>query len=376
MERNQTVETMIKDYGTEAFQNHREEIYAVLRVLCFCLEFLQNQEDWGGRHARAVPLRDDSEQRAWEQKLMEQYDSGLRREELWKLKEKLEEGKLWIGRLIPLEKFFRQGLLLLWKETESWEIGDCWTEFMELQMAVNGYTDYRAFLEAVYMLGFSELFGLQRGTVWHVMEGDFRDAQHFLLSFREQIPETAWENYDGYCDRLLTELEKNRMDAIELAFRERDEGLLKAAKKAPVLQRFYEAMEEMGEDDFERFVKGLFREEENFWEDILGCGAQADHRIRKLNKLRELENYFVYGNAKIRRRLFRYLSGEEQALLMERWMVFFYPSVFGDVAYRLRSMSHAAQPDLSWPEYQKEMLDSLEVIAGRFMKEDDYNYLL
>lgn len=376
MERNQTVETMIKDYGTEAFQNHREEIYAVLRVLCFCLEFLQNQEDWSGRHARAVPFRHDTEQREWEQKFTEQYDSGLRREELWKLKEKLEEVELWIGRPIPLENFFRQGFLLLWEETESWKLGDCWTEFMEMQMAVNGYTDYRAFLEAVYMLGFSELFGLQRGTVWHVIEGDFRDAQHFLLSFREQIPETVWENYDGYCYSLLAELEKNRIDAIEQAFRERDEGLLKAAKKAPVLQRFYEAMEEMGEADFERFVKDLFRKEENFWEDIPGCGTQADRCIRKLIRLRELEHCFVYGNSEIRRRLFRYLSGEEQVLLMERWMASFYPSVLGDVAYRLRSMSHAARPDLPWPEYREEMLDSLEVIAGRLMKEEDYNYLL
>lgn len=132
MERNQTVETIIKEYGTEAFQNHREEIYAVLRVLCFCLEFLQNQEDWGGRHAQAIPLRYETDQNEWEQRFAEEYDSSLRREELLKLEEKLKQGERWIGKPIPLEKFFHHGLLLLQEETKTWGIGDGWTALMEM----------------------------------------------------------------------------------------------------------------------------------------------------------------------------------------------------------------------------------------------------
>ncbi len=376
MERNQMVETIIKDYGTEAFQNHREEIYTVLRVLCFCLEFLQNQEDWGGRHARAIPLRYETDQSEWEQRFAEEYDSGLRREELLKLEEKLEQGERWIRKPIPLEKFFRHGLLLLQEETKTWGIGDCWTALMEMQMAVNGYTDYRAFLEAVYMLGFCELFGLQRGIIWHITAGDFRDAQHFLLSFRERIPEKGWGDYDSYCGGLLAELEKNRMNAIELAFKEREAGLLKAAKKAPVLRKFYRAMEEMEEAAFEGLVKDMFWAEENGHEDVPGCSAQADHRIRKLTKLWRLAEFFVYGDSKTRQRLFRYLSEEEQALLMERWMGSFYPFDLQDVFYSLRSMSQTACPDLPELEYREEMLASLEIIVGRVAKEEGCAYLL
>ena len=51
----EAAENALKDYGKEAFLNHREEVYRAIETVCFCMEFLQNQEDWGSR--RAVPVR-------------------------------------------------------------------------------------------------------------------------------------------------------------------------------------------------------------------------------------------------------------------------------------------------------------------------------
>ena len=51
-------EAAIKKYGKEAFLNHRDKVFDAIESICFCLEFLQNQEDWGSK--RAIPLREDS----------------------------------------------------------------------------------------------------------------------------------------------------------------------------------------------------------------------------------------------------------------------------------------------------------------------------
>ena len=38
-------ESRLKKYGEDAFMRHREEVCAAVRTVCFCLEFLQNEEN-------------------------------------------------------------------------------------------------------------------------------------------------------------------------------------------------------------------------------------------------------------------------------------------------------------------------------------------
>ena len=91
-------EAAIKKYGKEAFLNYRDKVFDAIESICFCLEFLQNQEDWGSK--RAIPLREDSfTQEVWEEFFSKQYDHDIRRVELMKLRMELDEED------IPLKNF-------------------------------------------------------------------------------------------------------------------------------------------------------------------------------------------------------------------------------------------------------------------------------
>ena len=148
-------EEAIKKYGKEAFLSRRDEVCDAIECVCFCLECLQNQEDWGGK--RAIPLRETYfTQEEWEKHFSEQHDHDIRRVELMKLRMELDEDDD-----IPLKNFLFQGLDLmingLWYDPESW------MQLMETQIMTDQYTDYRAFLEAVYVLGLLEVWNLQMG---------------------------------------------------------------------------------------------------------------------------------------------------------------------------------------------------------------------
>ena len=152
-------EEAIKKYGKEAFLSHRDEVCDAIECVCFCLECLQNQEDWGGK--RAIPLRETYfTQEEWEKHFSEQYDHDIRRVELMKLRMELDEDDD-----IPLKNFLFQGLDLmingLWYDPESW------MQLMETQIMTDQYTDYRAFLGAVYVLGLLEVWNLQMGISFH-----------------------------------------------------------------------------------------------------------------------------------------------------------------------------------------------------------------
>ena len=78
-------EAAIKKYGKEAFLSHRGEVCDAIESVCFCLECLQNQEDWGGK--RAIPLRATYfTQEEWKKHFSEQYDHDIRRVELMRLR--------------------------------------------------------------------------------------------------------------------------------------------------------------------------------------------------------------------------------------------------------------------------------------------------
>ena len=98
----------------EAFFSHREEVCKAVRAVCFCGEFLQNQEDWGLR--RALCMKRDCTQAYWGQYFKEHYNRGLRREELWKLKTELDGPGSWLGEKVPLKNFLQQGFFLLAEE--------------------------------------------------------------------------------------------------------------------------------------------------------------------------------------------------------------------------------------------------------------------
>lgn len=355
-------EAAIKKYGKEAFLSHRDEVHDAIESICFCLEFLQNQEDWGMK--RAIPLRADYiTQEEWEESFSKQYDHDIRRVELMKLRMELEGD-------IPLENFFFQGLDLMingrWYDLESW------MQLMETQIMTDQYTDYRAFLEAVYVLGFLEVWNLQMGISCHFFRGDFCDAEHFLKSFASQVPEEEQEDYKDFCAKIAESIREYRRNDMKEILKERDRRLKNMQEEKggiPILDHFDKSMGGMSDEDFEKFVTEQLKKIED---DITRLDDEMDPQRRKIIRIQDLAELFIYGGSRLKERLFQHLSGEDQMLVMEWWMADYYPSTIDELVRRLEGMLHAAWPEMVWDEIKAEIRSSVEKVMGRATQERNY----
>ncbi len=379
------VEAAIEKYGKEAFLSHRDEVCDAIESICFCLEFLQNQEDWGSK--RAIPLRESYlTQEEWEKLFAEQYDHDIRRVELMRLRMELDVD-------IPLKNFLFQGLDLM---INGWQRDlESFTQLMETQIMVDQYEDYRAVVEAVYVLGLLEVWSLQCGTSCHFFRGDFRDAEHFLKSFAGQIPEEGREIYKDFSTGISEVIEEQRRDDMKMILEERDQRLKNMQEEKggiPILDLFYKSMWGMADRDFEKFVTAQFRETEDEGEGVLpGYSRELSLQKRKIFRLQDLAELFVYGGSRLRERLFRHLSGEEQMLVMEWWVADYYPSTVDELVGRFDGMFQAAQPEKVWEEGSEEgVCDSMEIwhekmkaelrssvekVMGRVTREGDYRWV-
>lgn len=357
-------EAAIKKYGKEAFFNHRDEVCDAIESVCFCLECLQNQEDWCGK--RAIPLRETYfTQEEWEKRFSEQYDHDIRRVELMRLRMELDGD-------IPLKNFLFQGLDLmmngLWYDPESW------MQLMETQIMTDQYTDYRAFLEAVYVLGLLEVWNLQLGISFHFFRGDFCDAEHFLKSFAGRVPEEEQEDYKDFCARISEAIKEQRRDDMKEILKERGRRLKNMQEEKggiPVLDRFDKIMGGMSEEDFEKFVTEQLKNvtedlEEMEDEDIPGVDYEMKLQWRKNIRVRDLAKLFVYGGSRLKERLLHHLSGEDQMLVMEWWTADYYPSAIDELVRRLDGMLHAAQSETVQDEdAEEEACESIEILQNK-----------
>lgn len=357
-------EAAIKKYGKEAFLNHRDEVHDAIESVCFCLECLQNQEDWGGK--RAIPLRKTYfTQEEWEKHFSEQYDHDIRRVELMRLRMELDGD-------IPLKNFLFQGLDLmmngLWYDPESW------MQLMETQIMTDQYTDYRAFLEAVYVLGLLEVWNLQLGISFHCFRGDFCDAEHFLKSFASQVPEEEREDYKEFCAGIWEAIKEQRRDDMKEILKERDRRLKNMQEEKggiPVLDRFDKSMGGMSDEDFEKFVTEQIKNvtedlKETEDEDIPGVDYEMKFQWRKNIRTRDLAALFVYGGSRLKERLFHHLSGEDQMLVMEWWTADYYPSAIDELVRRLEKMLYVAWPETVRDEDAEEgACESMEILQNK-----------
>ncbi len=374
MEASEAVRRAAEDHGKEAFFHHREEVYDAVRAVCFCGEFLQNQEDWSFQ--RAICMRRGCSQAHWEERFKEDYDRGLRREELWKLQKELGGQGTWMGKDVPLKNFLRQGVFLLAEEADgSLDGSQEWLEMMETQMITDRYGDHRAFLEAVYVTGLWEIMKFQQGTNWHDILGDFRDGEHLLAALRSLIPEEGREAYDRYQAGLVKEMEEKRVEAMKTILGERDLRLQRSREEKggiPVLDRFQKVMEEMDEEGFKQYVMERFDDEG--WEEDEKLSPKLNQISRIAVRVRSLAEPFVYADTKLKERLFWHLSKEEQRVAMEQWIAGYYPADVETLAIRLGDMLRQVRivaEDL-WDSdeeggglFEQILGDSLEKITGR-----------
>lgn len=374
MEASEAVRRAAEDHGKEAFFHHREEVYDAVRAVCFCGEFLQNQEDWSFQ--RAICMRRGCSQAHWEERFKEDYDRGLRREELWKLQKELGGQGTWMGKDVPLKNFLRQGVFLLAEEADgSLDGSQEWLEMMETQMITDRYADHRAFLEAVYVTGLWEIMKFQQGTNWHDILGDFRDGEHLLAALRSLIPEEGREAYDRYQAGLVKEMEEKRVEAMKTILGERDLRLQRSREEKggiPVLDRFQKVMEEMDEEGFKQYVMERFDDEG--WEEDEKLSPKLNQISRIAARVRSLAEPFVYADTKLKERLFWHLSKEEQRVAMEQWIAGYYPADVETLAIRLGDMLRQVRmvsEDL-WDSdeeggglFERILGDSLEKITGR-----------
>lgn len=374
MEASEAVRRAAEDHGKEAFFHRREEVYDAVRAVCFCGEFLQNQEDWSFQ--RAICMRRGCSQAHWEERFKEDYDRGLRREELWKLQKELGGQGTWMGKDVPLKNFLRQGVFLLAEEADgSLDGSQEWLEMMETQMITDRYGDHRAFLEAVYVTGLWEIMKFQQGTNWHDILGDFRDGEHLLAALRSLIPEEGREAYDRYQAGLVKEMEEKRVEAMKTILGERDLRLQRSREEKggiPVLDRFQKVMEEMDEEGFKQYVMERFDDEG--WEEDEKLSPKLNQISRIAARVRSLAEPFVYADTKLKERLFWHLSKEEQRVAMEQWIAGYYPADVETLAIRLGDMLRQVRmvsEDL-WDSdeeggglFERILGDSLEKITGR-----------
>ncbi|MFG6331901.1 MAG: hypothetical protein K1W28_08790 [Lachnospiraceae bacterium] len=366
-------ESRLKKYGEDAFMRHREEVCAAVRTVCFCLEFLQNEENWSGRRALARERYWYSERLTPEEKEKdwEKYDSGARQKAYRKLKSALKERKWRIGgQEIPLRNFLRMGLMLLTEKAGTDGMGDE-IQLMESQMEINCFQDFREFLEAVYLLGFAELFNRQRMDAGSSLEGEHRDAERFLKALEPYIPEEGQADYGLFGRELLQEQARERRKAMERIMEEREEKLTRAVEEISLFQLFREAMERMPEEEFEKLVTPD-REEEDIcgWEELSGDEQESIRRERRTNRIRNLASAFVYGGSRARHRLLGQFSGEEQMLVMEQWMAAYYPRDEEMLESRLGRMAWVAGLEAYSQERDRVIREAMEKLLGRPLRND------
>lgn len=375
MKGNDVCENRLKDYGDEAFMRHREEVCAAVRTVCFCLEFLQNEENWSGRRALARErywyserLTLDEKEKDWEK-----YDRSARRKASRELENKLKEQKWRIGEQeIPLKNFLRTGLMLLTEKAgHDWTTGDELLRLMESQVEINRFQDFREFLEAVYLFGFAELFNRQRMDAGSSLEGEHRDAERFLKALKPYIPKERQTDYGLFCRELLQEQAQERRKAMERIMEEREEKLGRAVEEISFFRLFREAVEGMPEEEFEKLVTPD-REEDDIcgWEELSGKEQESIRRERMEARIRNLASAFVYGGSKVRQRLLGQLSGEEQMLVMEQWMAAYYPQDEEMLENRLGGMAWAAWPETYSEERDRVIKEAMEKLLGRPLRND------
>ena len=146
-------------------------------------------------------------------------------------------------------------------------------------------------------------------------------------------------------------MEKKRVDAMKNILGERDWRLQRIRKEKegiPVLNLFEKAMEAMGEDEFKQFITERFDDRE--WEDEEGLDPKLNLRLRKITRVSQLAELFVYGNARLKER----------------------PADVEKLAGRLERMLCHGQTEGLWDFdegwgnfYEKALKDSLEKIMGR-----------
>ena len=309
----------------------------------------------------------DEEEKDWEK-----YDRSARPKAYRKLERELKERKWRIGgQEIPLRNFLRMGLMLLTEKAGSDGIGDE-IRLMESQMEVNRFQDFREFLEAVYLLGFTEFFEVRNTDDRFSLEGEYRDAERFLKALRPCIPEEGQADYGLFCRELLEEQARERRKAMERIMEEREERLAQAVEEISLFRLFREAMEGMSEEEFQKLVTpGREEDEICGWEELSGEEQESIRREMKTNRIRNLAGAFVYGGSDVRQRLLGRLSGEEQMLVMEQWMAAYYPRDKEMLENRLRRMAWIAEPEeasLAEDWQGRVIREAVEKLLGRTLQ--------
>lgn len=367
MKENDVLKNKLKDYGNEAFMRHREEACLAVRTVCFCLEFLQNEENWSGRRVLVGEsfygyLLQEEKEKAWKI-----YGRSVRRKAFRDLERELKERKWRVGgQEIPLKSFLQQELMLLTEKGGNDWIGDEWFRLMEEQVEINRFLDFREFLEAVYLLGFAEFFDTQDRDAGSSLVGEHRDAERFLKALKPYIPEEGQEDYGLFGRELLEGQARARRKAMERVMEEREEKLTRAAEEIPLFKLFREAMEDMPEEEFQKLVMPD-REEDDIcgFKELPGKEQESIRRKRKENRIRNLASAFIYGGSKARQRLLGQLPEEEQMLVMEQWMAAYYPQDKEMLEDRLRRMAHAAGLEVYWQEEDHAIREAMEKLLGR-----------
>ena len=164
----------------------------------------------------------------------------------------------------------------------------------------------------------------------------------------------------------------------------------------PVLDRFDKSMGGMSDEDFEKFVTEQIKNvteqlKETEDEDIPGLDYEMKLQWRKIIRIRELAELFVYGESRLKERLFHHLSGEDQMLVMEWWTADYYPSAIDELVGRLDGMLHAVQSvmvrdedaeeeacesmEILQDKRKTEIRSSAEKVMGRATQERDYRWV-
>lgn len=372
MTENMACENRLRKYGAEAFMRHQEEVCAAVRTVCFCLEYLQNEKNWSGRRVLVWDdlygyLRPEEKEKDWKK-----YDGSARQKAYRELERELKERKWRIGEQeIPLRNFLRMGLMLLTKKAGSDDMG-YGILLMESQMEINRFQDFREFLEAVYLLGFTEFFEVRNTDDRFSLEGEYRDAERFLKALRPCIPEEGQADYGLFCRELLEEQARERRKAMERIMEEREERLAQAVEEISLFRLFREAMEGMSEEEFQKLVTpGREEDEICSWEELSGEEQESIRREMKTNRIRNLAGAFVYGGSDVRQRLLGRLSGEEQMLVMEQWMAAYYPRDKEMLENRLRRMAWIAEPEeasLAEDWQGRVIREAVEKLLGRTLQ--------
>lgn len=373
MKENEVYESRLKEYGYEAFMLHREEVCLAVRTMCFCLEFIQNRENWSGRRSLAREsfynerLTPEKKEKNWEK-----YGRRARRKASRELEGELKERKWRMGEQeIPLKNFLRQGMMLMTEKAGNDQAtGNQRFRLMESQAELNRFQDFREFLEAVYLLGFAELFAIHSTDTdtRPSLEGEHRNAERFLNVLKPYIPEEGQTDYDLFCKEILQGQARDRRKAMEQAMEERDEKLSRAVEELSLFRLFREAVENMEENELAKLAKPDPEDEICGQEHLSEEEQESIRREIKANRICNLAAAFAYGGSRARQRLLNQLSGEEQMLVMEQWMATYYPRDMEMLENRLNRMAWiAGLKENPWEDgrYSRFIREALEKLLGR-----------